>query len=290
MGLDLARGRWRTLSASVAGTAHTRAGHPCADASAVRVLPRAGGASLLVAVAADGAGTSARAAEGARLACESILEQAELWSDGSRPRPRAARRSRARREGVARDLARFAREDVLRFVAAAQARVLEAARRERLDPRDFSCTLLAALVDERTAVFFQVGDGAIVYQAEDGSYVPALWPQSGEYANCTWFLTDANAASRVQAARARGVHELALLTDGLQGLALRFVSREAHGPFFAPMFARLRREPAARPRRLAGELRTFLDSPAVNRRTDDDKTLVLATRLGAASAGARAPA
>jgi hypothetical protein len=56
------------------------------------------------------------------------------------------------------------------------------------------------------------------------------------------------------------------------------------------MFARLRREPAARPRRLAGELRTFLDSPAVNRRTDDDKTLVLATRLGAASAGARAPA
>ena len=100
-------------------------------------------------------------------------------------------------------------------------------------------------------MFFQIGDGAIVYQAEDGRYVPALWPQSGEYANCTWFLTDPDASSRVQAARARSVHEVALLTDGLQGLALQFVTRAAHGPFFEPMFARLRsgaRSPAARPR------------------------------------------
>jgi hypothetical protein len=136
-------------------------------------------------------------------------------------------------------------------------------------------------------VFFQIGDGAIVYQAEDGRYVPALWPQSGEYANCTWFLTDRDASTRVQAARARGVHEVALFTDGLQGLALHFVSRAAHGPFFAPMFARLRGMRPTRPRGLAGELRAFLDSPAVNQRTDDDKTLVLATRLPANGNGAR---
>jgi hypothetical protein len=125
-----------------------------------------------------------------------------------------------------------------------------------------------------------------VYQADDGRYVPALWPQTGEYANCTWFLTDADAASRVQAARAKGVHELALLTDGLQGLALQFVSRAAHGPFFEPMFARLRGVSAMRPRGLAKELQTFLDSPAVNQRTDDDKTLVLATRLPRNGTGA----
>jgi hypothetical protein len=120
---------------------------------------------------------------------------------------------------------------------------------------------------------------------EDGRYVPALWPQSGEYANCTFFLTDADAATRVQAKRARRVDELALLTDGLQGLALHFASRAAHGPFFAPMFARLRGVSATRPRSLAGELHAFLDSPAVNQRTDDDKTLVLATRLPANGSG-----
>ena len=74
---------------------------------------------------------------------------------------------------------------------------------------------------------------------------------------------------------------MALLTDGLQGLALRFASREAHGPFFEPMFARLRREARRGLDGLHGELARFLDSPAVNQRTDDDKTLVLATRLSA---------
>jgi hypothetical protein len=136
-------------------------------------------------------------------------------------------------------------------------------------------------VDEQAAVFFQIGDGAIVYRAKDGRYVPALWPQSGEYANCTFFLTDADATERVQAARAGSVHEVALLTDGLQGLALQYASRGAHGPFFAPMFARLRGVAATRPRSLAGELSSFLDSAPVNARTDDDKTLVLATRLPA---------
>ena len=58
MGVDLAPSRgWRTLAASVVGTAHASAGLPCADACAARVLrPRRGG-SLLVAVAADGAPT-----------------------------------------------------------------------------------------------------------------------------------------------------------------------------------------------------------------------------------------
>jgi hypothetical protein len=274
MGIDLTRSRWRTLSASVAGTAHGRAGEPCADASAVRVLSDADGGSLLVAVAADGAGGSPRARDGAHLACEAIVEQAREWAE----RPKRRKRSRRGRASCPRDLRTFQREDVARFVDGARARVVAAARRDAQDERDFSCTLLVALVDPHTGVFFQIGDGAIVYQ-EDGRYVPALWPQSGEYANCTFFLTDPDASRRVQAKRAHGVHEVALFTDGLQGLALHFASRAAHGPFFAPMFARLRGARATRPRRLAGELHAFLDSPAVNQRTDDDKTLVLATRM-----------
>jgi hypothetical protein len=285
VGLDLTRARWRTLAASVAGTAHARTGHPCADASAVRVLERARGRSLLVAVAADGAGSSSRALEGARIACETIVDEAERWSGVAPAHGRGSRTARSRSRSKPRELAGFTREDVRRFVEAARGRIVEAARREAVDAREFSSTLLVALVDPQAAVFFQIGDGAMVYKAEDGRYVPALWPQSGEYANCTWFLTDEDAGTRVQAARARGVHEVALFTDGLQGLALSYGKREAHGPFFAPMFERLRHETAMRPRRLAGELRSFLDSPAVNQRTDDDKTLVMATRLAAAGNG-----
>src|SRR5262249_55222157 len=201
---------------------------------------------------------------------------------GGRRRRQLGARDGRRAAGLRRDRRLRARVDAAEGAVAATTR-LEAPRRARPagrrgggagglrgagerggacgeghDERDFSCTLLAALVDEKAAVFFQIGDGAIVYRAEDGRYVPALWPQSGEYANCTFFLTDADATKRVQAARAGGVHEVALLTDGLQGLALQYASRAAHGPFFAPMFARLRGVTATRPRRLAGQLTAFL--------------------------------
>jgi hypothetical protein len=258
MGIDLALAGWRTLAASVAGTSHTRAGEPCADACAVRVVTGSSSLPVLVAVVADGAGRSPRAADGARLACEAVLEEAEGLGGGV--------------EG-------FTRADAARWIEAAQVRIATAAASERQDLHAFSCTLLVALVDPRCAFFFQVGDGVIVYRRSGGGCVPAAWPQSGEYANTTWFLTDADVADRMQTATAEDVHEVALLTDGLQALALRFRTREVHEPFFAPMFERLRREDVGSSDVLLAELRAFLDSPEVNRRTDDDKTLVLATRV-----------
>jgi hypothetical protein len=59
-------------------------------------------------------------------------------------------------------------------------------------------------------------------------------------------------------------------------LALSYASKSAHQPFFARMFAALRK--VGDREDLVVPLRQFLDSPAVNDRTDDDKTLVLATR------------
>jgi len=258
MGVDLASRGWRTLAASTAGTSHVEAGQPCADASAVLVFGPRRSRGLLLAVAADGAGASERSAEGARLACAAIVEQAE------------------RQPGVG--LTQFDDDTARRWLAAARGRLCEAAGAERIDVRAFSCTLLVALVDARRAVFLQIGDGAIVYREPGGAYIPAFWPQTGEYANTTWFVTDEAAGERLQMVKVDAVHELALFTDGLQSLALRFRTREAHGPFFEPMFARLRREPAGAAGRLVPELRAFLDSPAVSARTDDDKTLVLATR------------
>jgi len=261
VGVPLVARGWRTLAASVVGTSHSAAGLPCADACATRVLRRRHGGRVLVAVAADGAGTSARAREGARLACQAVLHHAARWAAGKG------------------EVAALRREAFVPWLDEVQVRVAAAARAEGRDSRDFSCTLLVTLVDRARAAFFQVGDGAIVYGRGDGTYAPALWPQTGEYANCTWFATDPNAADRVQAASAEDVHEVALLTDGLQGLALRFATREAHGPFFEPMFARLRREREGQSRSLLQQLRAFLGSTPVNCRTDDDKTLVLATRL-----------
>jgi hypothetical protein len=152
---------------------------------------------------------------------------------------------------------------------------LEACLRN-LDVREFACTLLTAIVAPRHAAFAQVGDGAIVVWREN-AYQTVFWPQTGEYANTTYFLTNPDYEDRLEfRILEEEVEELALFTDGLQMLALHYQSRTVHGPFFAPMFQALHR--AANAEELDGPLVRFLTSRAVNDRTDDDKTLILATR------------
>lgn len=251
------------LAASVAGSSHRAAGAPCADACALRVVRLGEGHQLLAAVASDGAGTSLHAATGARIACEAACDVVEGWA----PRKLA--------------LSALDDETLRDWVDHVRERIAGVAPLEHAQPRDFAATLLLALVDdEGGAVFAQVGDGAIVYRDRCGAYVPAVWPQSGEYASSTPFVTDPLSGLGAQIARAEGVEELALLTDGLQRLALRFASREAHGPFFAPMFAQLRAVQPEELDTLQEGLRAFLDSEPVNARTDDDKTLVLLARGG----------
>jgi hypothetical protein len=140
--------------------------------------------------------------------------------------------------------------------------------------RELACTLLAAVLDTECAVLSQIGDGAIIYR-DGGGYQIAFWPQSGEYANTTNFLTDGAFEDHVLVRLvAPGPDGIALLTDGLQPLALHYATQTAHAPFFDPMLDALRLE--MDPDRLRDPLNQFLASRAVCERTDDDKTLVLA--------------
>jgi hypothetical protein len=103
----------------------------------------------------------------------------------------------------------------------------------------------------------------------------------GEYANMTNFVTDENAiellAVRVLPALADRV---AVFSDGIQRLALNMATNTAHTPFFTPFFTVLATATAAQEDYLQVELARFLQSPAVNERTDDDKTLALAYWVG----------
>lgn len=258
--------RWKLLFQSVRGTGHVRAGQPCQDACLARLAPSCTGPTLLLACA-DGAGSAAHSATGARLACRQLLRfiQADLadnlpveWID---------------------------RDTVLSWYLRVRRVLEEEAARLEVAVGQLATTLLVALLGENAAVFGQVGDGVIVTRDGD-DYAAVFWPQSGEYINTTNFVTDADLEANVAFdSRSERVEEAALLSDGLQGLALHYASRRTHQPFFAPLFARLRN---ARPGEgLALALRRFLDGEAVNARTDDDKTLILATRM-TADAAARA--
>jgi hypothetical protein len=69
------------------------------------------------------------------------------------------------------------------------------------------------------------------------------------------------------------------MTDGLQPLALHYASQSVHEPFFHGMFQPLHGSPgSAEVPALSASLEEFLSSERVRMRTDDDVSLILATR------------
>jgi hypothetical protein len=126
-----------------------------------------------------------------------------------------------------------------------------------------------------SSAFFQVGDGAMILR-RCGVYGVVFWPQSGEYANSTNFLTSDDFREQLAFSAAGGCSDVALMTDGLERLALRFDSQTPHIPFFDPLFRALRA--ADDVAGLNEGLRQFLASESVQSRSDDDKTLILASR------------
>lgn len=254
---------WRYALASVVGTAHAGSGQPCQDASACRTLATAAGAPILIAVAADGAGSAPRAGEGAALACARSVEALAGYLAGG-----------GALAGITPEVIRAWLGD---FQAAIGQRAADAGRQ----PRDFACTLLGAIVGGEGAVFWQIGDGAIVVDAAgDGEdYAWVFWPQHGEFANTTTFATAPEALTGFAYARQeRPIADLAIFTDGIERLALHIQTRRVHAPFFRPLFRPLRGGAPGHDAPLSAALAHLLASPHFNDRTDDDKTLILATR------------
>jgi hypothetical protein len=248
---------WKLLAGSAAGTSHEHRGEPCQD-YVHTLLVEEGPAPALIVACADGAGSASHAGLGARLACLTFIRLAS-----------AALRDGFPISAIDSGCIRGWHEQIRGQLS------LEACLRN-LELRDFACTLLTAVVGDGAAVFSQIGDGAIVYR-EAGALKTAFWPQAGEYASTTFFLTGEDFAEKLAfLALGQRVDELALITDGLQPLALHYASRTVHAPFFDPMFETLRSSPPAE--QLEGPFRQFLSSKPVNDRTDDDKSLVLATR------------
>jgi hypothetical protein len=249
---------WKTVYQSVRGTSHQQSGQPCQDSSAARQAALAD-EIVLVLACSDGAGSAEFSDVGSRVACQTLVDLVC-----------AEARVAGKLGTVGPDRARGWLAEVRRAIGA------QADLRE-IDLRQLACTLLFAVVGERGAAFGQIGDGAIVVGGNE-SYDAVFWPQSGEYVNTTNFISNPRFATLLEFAwRDAPVDEVALFSDGLQMLSLDYRQKRVHGPFFAPLFASLRKQASAGD--LMEPMRAFLESPRLAERTDDDKTLILATRL-----------
>ena len=221
---------WRVAHTSIIGTSHEKTGLPCQDVGCCRIVTDPDGRHVLLAVACDGAGSASRSLDGATLVVDRFLRD---FSDASR---------HSGLDGITKAFV----EDWLSRV---RSEIRDRADIDKLSPREFACTVLGAAVGYDRVAFFQIGDGAIVVSNRDepDDYGWVFWPQHGEFANQTNFVTQDNANEVLEfELEARCVDEIAVFTDGLERLVLDLQEKTAHAPFFRTLFGWLvKTEPAA---------------------------------------------
>jgi len=252
---------WRVVSAKTAGTSHMETNTPCQDHYLTREVTTSHGAVVLIAVVSDGAGSAVCAEDGANEVCAAIVGIVTETLD---------------------------KYDHLEDIGDVHVRSWFAAARERLrilacksehEIRDYSATAIVAVVGDKSSVYAHVGDGgAVIRQAQNQDFSVAVWPESGEYANETFFVTDPNVAEHVNITRLGCVDDVILFSDGLQRLALHAATHSPHAPFFNPLVNHIRTSKKSTDV-LSSELECFLRSETVSIRTDDDKSLVIGCRI-----------
>lgn len=252
---------WKAIGKSVTGTSHIQAGTGCDDAVASEIIPFSDGEEVLLCFVSDGAGSAMRSAVAAEQATHAAIRFVKTRNVSSMP-----------------DL----HEDWLYELAEAVYDTLQSlAAIDQLSLEEYSCTLLGCIIFPGCAFFLQIGDGAIVKNDGSGFYTPVWWPHNGEYQNTTSFVIDDRNFRHLRVLKIdSSVTEVAMFTDGLQMVALNNAEMNVHQPFFIDMFKSLRM--AAQEEHITilhHKLETYLGSQIINNRTDDDKTLFLASRL-----------
>ncbi len=214
--------------------------------------------AALVACIADGAGSARYSQMGSFIACNTMLESAAHFFEAN-----------GRFDGVL-------EEDARAWCEEARTRIRNEAGQLDCNLRELATTLSVAIVAPTYSSFFQIGDWAIIL-GNGSFYGVVFWPQSGEYANSTNFLTSDEYETQLEFLQVPSrCSEVALMTDGIERIALRFEGQTPHTPFFEPLFRALRATNNVDS--LNEGLLHFLGSASVQNRSDDDKTLILATR------------
>ena len=242
---------WRWAAASRIGTSHQRMGTRKQDAYGVRLSSKS-----LLAVVSDGAGSASYGGEGASLVCRHLLTKATSWF--------------AANDSTPDDEAIHSWMDDLRD------RLALAATRREISRRQFAATVALLMVAPHEVLTLQIGDSVVVARRE-GEWEALCWPENGEFAATTFFVTD-EPEPRLRIARnASNFDGFALFSDGIEAVSVNHATRKPHGPFFDPMIGPidLATGRSGRLSVLSSNLASFLDSPRLCDRTDDDKTLIL---------------
>ncbi len=284
---------WQILDASVTGTSHQKVNRDCEDKYHFDQYENG---TLLLAVA-DGAGSASHASDGAQHAVNKALETIkDSFEQEGEPNSQDEWSNRLQwvldivhislQELADSSLSEHTEFESTQIIEPLMtlpfnnkdSEIKEGAKNisSSLSLREYATTLLLAVVTSQWIAIAQIGDGIVIVQDNNGKLQMLTLPDHGEYINETSFITDAKYREHVQffVKSDISVKGIALLTDGLQMLALDFATNLPHEPFFSPLFEIAATQTGSSKL----ELENFLSSERVCERTDDDKTIVLAVR------------
>ncbi|EAW37528.1 PP2C family serine/threonine-protein phosphatase [Lyngbya sp. PCC 8106] len=246
---------WQIVSASVRGTSHEKFDLPCQDAHCYKRLSD----NLLILAVADGAGSARLSEIGSKVAVETAVNTLAQMIDLPFSSPEEI----------------DWKGRLMNSLNAAKMAVEAEASVQDVEIRELATTLILVLATSNFIAVAQVGDGAAVVEDKAGKIEAITQPEQGEYLNETKFLIGFNAVetSQIKVWEGEPTH-LAIFSDGLQMLALKMPEATPHRPFFSPLFKFV--SMITDQQDAQEQLESFLRSPRVTERTDDDLTLILA--------------
>ncbi len=242
---------WRWAAASKVGTSHIRNGDRLQDAYAVSVMR----GDSVFAIVSDGAGSAEFSAFGAWLVCRTFKVLFRDWFRDHSSLP--------------------SNEQISDWMDELRDRISAIAEKRGRTPRQFASTLAAVVSTPDETMTLQVGDSAVVGRGTD-EWDVLCWPENGEYASTTYFVTD-DPEPRLNVSRyAREYDAFALFSDGIGDMALSYLDQSASPQFFNPMLRPVDNAAGVgRLPELSAKLGKYLAGPIICERTDDDKTLIL---------------
>lgn len=244
---------WTWIAASERGTAHARCSELRQDA--FRVVTRRN--RWLIATVCDGAGSASHGRQGALLAARVLSSMAASFVATNDALPDA--------------------DTAMGWLETARAEIEAAAALRETPVSTFATTVVMAVTDGSDTLTVHIGDGAIVAREKESlAWASLSWPEQGEYASTTFFVTDERLSSRI-ARHSLALDRLVIMSDGLERLALDFANEVPHAGFFEGICKGV--ADADRPgldHDFSCKFQRYLGSDAITARTDDDKTLIAA--------------
>ncbi len=259
---------WKAIACSEIGTSHQKSGLPCQDYTEFIRLNDGGktadNGEIIIGAVSDGAGSFKYSDVGSKLAVETALNTLQLWPKWLKEKQKDSS-PEILKESAEKAFAKTFREVKEAFD--------KKAGEKSCSPKDFSCTLLVVVTTPNWLAAMQIGDGFIVTKKPESEYQLLFHPSKGEYANETTFVTASNALEKMQVKTLFGKQKfICVASDGLERIAINLKDWQPHPGFFE-MFEKALEIRPENEEKLSTQ--DWLKSDAVNKKTDDDKTILL---------------